>query len=341
AGQPGAEMEFAPDVGVQTAAVADDAGESFRFVIQAPVTLAKQQSALLPIVNDRITAERIAIYNPASHPQHPLAGIRLTNSTDVHLQPGPITVFDAGEYAGDAQIADIAPKAERLLTYALNLDVEVAPQTEAAVKRPAGLAIQQGNLVVRQTESRMHRYVLKNAGDKTVKLLIERPIVKDWPTVKPAPAEQTRDTHRFAAQVAAGKTETVVITDERPLEESLSLKSLDSERLTALSQTGKPSDKVLAAINDVLSLKKELLTRTEQRRQVEQAASGTTAEQQRLRENVKTVTATDPVRERFVKKLAETEDRLEKLTVQLAEATRSTTDAERALDQRLKDLTVE
>ena len=40
---------------------------------------------------------------------------------------GPITVFDDGAYAGDAQIQDLPPGTERLISYAMDLDTEVAP----------------------------------------------------------------------------------------------------------------------------------------------------------------------------------------------------------------------
>ncbi len=45
---------------------------------------------------------------------------------------GPITVFDDGAYAGDAQIEDLPPGTERLISYALDLDTEVAPESKSA-----------------------------------------------------------------------------------------------------------------------------------------------------------------------------------------------------------------
>ena len=44
---------------------------------------------------------------------------------------GPITVFDGGTYAGDAQITDLAPGREQLVTYAMDLDTEVEAQQGA------------------------------------------------------------------------------------------------------------------------------------------------------------------------------------------------------------------
>ena len=118
--------------GVAAAATAGDVGELFRYVIKQPVTLGRNESAMLPIVNDAVKGEKVAIYNPAVHAKHPLAGLRLTNTTPLHLLQGPITLFDGGEYAGDARIEDIPPGSTRLISYALDLETEVAVEDKPA-----------------------------------------------------------------------------------------------------------------------------------------------------------------------------------------------------------------
>jgi hypothetical protein len=85
---------------------------------------------MLPIVNDAVKGEKLVIYNAAVHAKHPLSGLKLTNSTDVHWMQGPITLFDGGEYAGDARIEDIPPGATRLVSYALDLHVLVQREME-------------------------------------------------------------------------------------------------------------------------------------------------------------------------------------------------------------------
>ncbi len=95
--------------GVQSAAQAGDVGELFQYAIDTPVTLPRQQSAMLPIVNGAVKGEKVSIYNQAVQAKHPLNGLQLTNSTDLHLMQGPITVFDGGAYAGDAKIEDLPP----------------------------------------------------------------------------------------------------------------------------------------------------------------------------------------------------------------------------------------
>ena len=79
-----------------------------------PVALPRQQSAMLPIVNAEVKGEKVSIYNQAVQAKHPLYGLKFTNTTDLYLMQGPITVFDGGVYAGDARIEDLPPGGERL-----------------------------------------------------------------------------------------------------------------------------------------------------------------------------------------------------------------------------------
>ena len=114
---------------MKTAADAGELGELFRYNIKEPVTLARHKSAMLPIINAQVQGKKVSIYNADAQAKHPTNGFQLTNSTNLYMSQGPIAVFDGGEFAGDARVEDVAPGAKRLISYAVDLDVEVAPET--------------------------------------------------------------------------------------------------------------------------------------------------------------------------------------------------------------------
>ena len=101
-------------------------GDYFQYVIDRPVDLARQKSALLPIVNKDVEGKRVSIYNPAVQPKHPLLGLKFKNTTGMPLTQGPITVFEGSVYAGDTRVLDLQPDEERLVSYAIDLGTEVA-----------------------------------------------------------------------------------------------------------------------------------------------------------------------------------------------------------------------
>src|SRR5262249_13422501 len=90
--------------GVQTMATAGQLGDFFQYVIDQPVSLSRQKSALLPILNSEVQAQRVSIYNQTTHPKFALLGLRFKNTSGQHLMQGPITVFEGSAYAGDARV---------------------------------------------------------------------------------------------------------------------------------------------------------------------------------------------------------------------------------------------
>src|SRR5205814_9516629 len=70
--------------GVQSLAQATNVGELFQYAIDAPVNIPRQQSAMLPIVNESVKGEKLSIYNPAVQAKHPLNGLKLVNRSEEH-----------------------------------------------------------------------------------------------------------------------------------------------------------------------------------------------------------------------------------------------------------------
>ncbi len=212
-----------PTKGVESAAKSEEVGELFRYAVESPVTLPRNESAMLPIVNEPIEVTRLSIYNPEAHTKHPLNGLQLKNTTKLHLLQGPITIFDGGEYAGDARIADIAPESKRIITYALDLETEIAPQPTMVTRQLVSLSISEGGLHIMQLETRTRDYVIKNESAKDKVVWIEQPIDPQWAVVKLDPQETTRSLHRFAITVEAAKSHTLTVTEERHVPEKFLL----------------------------------------------------------------------------------------------------------------------
>ena len=238
--------------GVQSLAQAGDVGELFQYEIATPVTLPRQQSAMLPIVNESVKGEKVSIYNQAVQAKHPLNGLRLKNTTDLHLMQGPITVFDGGAYAGDAQIEDLQPGTERLISYALDLDTEVAPE----VKRQPGATAQRQARQRRaarhaasiDARSKVHRQELGQESQEGADRVSARRQLEARRRPK-EPTEKTRDLYRFAVTAEPGKPATLVIEEERTVNQQVRDQQSRRQRDRCSTSTPKVvSDKVKAAL---------------------------------------------------------------------------------------------
>src|SRR5690606_11267092 len=140
------------------------------------------------------------------HQKHPLNGLRIKNTTDLHLMQGPVTVFDGGAYAGDARIEDLQPGTERLISYAMDLDTEVAPNMKAEPEQLVSVKLAKGTLFTNRKLSRQQSYTVKNSGDKKKQVMIEYPRDLSWNLNSPKePAETTRNMYRFLVTAEPGK----------------------------------------------------------------------------------------------------------------------------------------
>src|SRR3974390_1731802 len=156
-------------------ATASQLGDYFQYVIDQPVDLGRQKSALLPIVNKEGDGTRVSIYNPGVQAKHPLLGLRFKNSTGNNLAQGPITVFEGSTYAGDTRVLDLQPGEERLVSYAIDLGTEVSAKNGNNTSRITKVKAVKG-VVSTETLIREEKvYDISNRSDTDRTLLVEHP----------------------------------------------------------------------------------------------------------------------------------------------------------------------
>ena len=183
---------------------------------------------MLPVVNEHVAAKKVSVFNPAVQAKHPLSGLRLTNTTELHLMQGPITVFDGGTYAGNARIEDIAPGGERLLTYALDLDVECTSETTGTAEEIASVRLAKGILHA-ETQAGPHAQVQSQelgfqgqnrARRATARRRLEAARPKE-------PTEKTRDLYRFAVDVEPSKTAALEVVEDHLVSQQIQIANTD------------------------------------------------------------------------------------------------------------------
>jgi hypothetical protein len=319
-----------------------DLGELFRYEIEKPVTLERQRSAMLPIVGGEIEAERVAIYDDRVLAKHPLSGLRLKNTTDSHLMQGPVTVYDQrGGYSGDARIEDMAPGTERLVSYAVDLDVEVVPRVEGRPEEIVSVRLAKGTLVAARKLARAKVFEIKNSGTEPVKVLVEHPLEAGWTLVKPeAPQEKTRDRSRFAVAAEPGKTATLEVVEEMPLEETHAITNLDDDRILFYSRVNATSPAVRESLAEVIRRKRDLEQLARDRQIREQALATIDQEQARIRGNMGTIDRGSDLFNQYVKKLTGQEQRIETLRGEIAALQEREQEARKGLDAYLLALDV-
>jgi hypothetical protein len=328
--------------GVASAAITAQTGELFTYQIKTPVTLARQRSAMLPIVNQNIAGDKVSIYNESTQAKFPLNGIRLTNTTALHLMQGPITVFEAGAYAGDARIEDLAPGADRLLSYGLDLATEVDPQSGARPVDLLTVVVHKGVIIATRKYSEEKTYNIRSHDLKKKTLIIEHPYRADWTIVEPKEKpERTRDAYRFILPVEAGAQTKLVIREERQVNESATLLNTANEGLQVYLRSQKISAAVKDALQKVAAMRNTLSQTASDRARREQRISEITQEQARIRENMARLNQTSDLFNSYVKELTQQETDLASLRKEIETLKDTETKQQRDLNDYILNLDVE
>jgi hypothetical protein len=300
-------------------AQAADVGELFQYSISTPVTLPRQQSAMLPIVNASVKGEKVSIYNETVQAKHPLNGLKLVNNTELHLMQGPITVFDGGVYAGDAKIEDLSPGTTRLISYALDLDTEVAPEPAGQTEELTKVKVVKGVLEATRKHRRTRSFTVKNGGAKPKNVLIEHPISGGWNLVAPSKADDTtRDRYRFAVKAAPGKPEKLDVVEEHINNSHYALNNLDDNTIRFYISATIVDEKIKAALAEVIARKQAIAKVAQDRQRLEQKIGAIDQEQGRIRQNMAQLEKNSELYNRYVKKFADQETEVESLRTQIA-----------------------
>jgi hypothetical protein len=310
-----------PSQGVKTAADAGELGELFRYNIKEPLTLARHKSAMLPIINAQVQGKKVSIYNADAQAKHPANGFQLTNSTNLYMSQGPIAVFDGGEFAGDARVEDVAPGAKRLISYAVDLDVEVAPDVTPRTDELLSVRIAKGILKIEQLKTRRHSYAIKNSSAEHKTVLVELPIDSAWELRSPKePTEKTRDLYRFEVIVDGGKSNQLIVEEQQKAPSEVQLAGANSNAILALAaSTGRINPPVEKAMRSLIELQKKLETATGDAQRVEANLTAIDHEQGRIRQNLAQLEKNSDLYNRYIKKLTDQEDEIERARKQLAE----------------------
>ena len=315
-------------------------GALFQYTV-GNVTLARQKSAMLPIVTDDINIERVSIYNESVLDSHPLNGVRLKNTTGKHLLQGPVTVVDKNSYAGDARIDDVPPGQERLLSYGIDLDMLVDATKSSQTSSVVSAKIVKGMLILDRRNVALQEYAADNKTNKDKQIVIEHPIRAGWKLVDtPKPAETTPTLYRFNGTAVANKVTTLKIREEFVNSETIAMLPADITQLTYYSRGGEIAKDVREAILKAIRLKQAVIDAERQIAVRTQQINDITQEQARIRDNMKTVTQGSQYYDRLLTKLNEQESSIEGLQKERTGLQASRDAARKELEDYVANLTI-
>jgi len=323
-------------------AAANQIGEVFQYTLEAPVSIERQKSAMLPILTGGVEIERVSIFGPLDR-AHPMRGVQLTNSSGLQLMPGPIAVFDGAAYAGDAQIGHISEGEDRLLAYAVDLDVVAGRDTESA-QRITRTRIVDGVLVRTIRYEQKVTFTMSNKDKRRDRVvIIEQPRTGGWELSDDAdgaePFEQTPTLYRYRLEIPKGAEGTLTHAIGRTVDQTIQLLGANIPDMLRVQQRELPPA-IVTALQNIARLQGAVQDTEVVIAALDHERRGIEGDQDRIRRNMQSIDRDSDLYRRYITTMGQQETRLEALARERAAAQNELEKRRQTLRDAVRNLNV-
>ena len=280
----------------------------FEYSLAQPVTIHKNESAMVPILQQELPAEHVTLWS--SREAHPLRAVWLENKSKLTLDSGSFSIFESGEFAGEGLLDPIHPGEKRLLSYAVDQAVKVRRGGFADTRTLHHVAMHQGVLVETTSEISESTYTVTNGADEPRTVIVEHPRkVSAELNSEPKPEETTATTYRFRVAVKPHESVDLHVGEKANLSERVVLNALQfrSDYVINLSKYAPDLEQKLKPLIDAEMALNDLQQRINVLQEKEKQLSDDEA---RDRENLTALKNNDAAK-RFVDELNHAEDGLQ------------------------------
>jgi len=328
------------------AAEGQDLGDLFEYKLKDRVTIRKNQSAMVPILQSEIRAEKVSLWTAGRNSGHPLRGVWLTNTSRSVLDGGNFSVIDEEIFAGQGLLEPIKPDERRLLSYATDLGMLVRTTDSVSPQRYTSVSIAHGVMIHKSEEREKNSYIIRNEDTAPRTLVIEHPARIGWnlssDTIRPE--ETSAGAYRFRVFVGPKQSTTLEINESHPLETQFVLSNITDNNVTVMLKDGAITPEIERALRKILEQKDRIAALNNEVKTRDVEMSGIFNDQQRLRENLKALKGTaeeKALTQRYTQQLSDQENRLAKLRLEKEDFQKKSAAAQEQLDTMIEDLAME
>ena len=317
-----------------------DLGELFEYRFSTPVTVRKDESAMLPFLQQPLGGRKLLIYSESCG-EHPMNAAELTNSTGKTLDGGPITVFDSGSYAGEALMTTVKTGDKRLISYSVDLGTRVTTQFDSSKNIVREIHVNRGMLTARTAQEETKTYSIRNVDQKPKTLVIEHAERPGYKLLNQKPAETTTSAYRFELKLGSDSTEKFPVTEERVYDNTTTVSSLTPDVLLTYVQNKAISETGRRQLQQIIDLKRQIADLDGRIRQVDGETKDLVNDQTRIRQNIQSlnqVSGQQDQVQKYARQLAAQETQLATMRDQESDLKKQKTTAESNLNALIEKL---
>jgi hypothetical protein len=320
-----------------------DLGDLFEYQLKDRVTIHKNQSALVPILQARVEAEKVSVWNPSEG--HALRALWLNNTSGLTLDGGSFNVLDEDAFAGEGIMDPVKPDEKRLLSYAADLGLLVDTKQKAERQRVTRVVIARGVMTYMSEEQQEMAYAIRDRDTSPRTVVIEHPIQSGWKLDEDMkPDESTTSFHRFRMSIDPKKTETLVVKEHRPISSRYELTNLNDDQIGFFLEQKMINPQVEQALRQIIKQKNDVAALDAEINSRQAQITSISEDQARVRENMKALKGSAEEKtlvERYARQLNQQEDQMESLHKQIADLQQKRDDGQKVLNNSVQQLSLE
>jgi Carboxypeptidase regulatory-like domain len=323
--------------GERPEAEAKGLGDNFEYKLKQKITIGKNQSALVPILQSKIEADKVTLWTVGT--DNVLRALWIHNTSGLTLDGGSFNLLDADAFAGEGMLETIHPDERRLISYAADPAVHIADRLQEDSRPVSRVRMTKGVLITTQELRTSHKFEIRNADTSARQVVVEYPVRSGWKlseTLKPE--ETSASYYRFRLPVEAGKSSELLVEETSPQETRYELTDLDDDhvkQLNLLVADNRITPALKEAIQRILQKKSEVDQIESQSAERKRQMDTIEKDQARLRENMKALKGSAEERaliQRYTGELNSQEDRLAALTKEKEDLDRKQAQAQNELE---------
>lgn len=307
---------------VAHAAQSAEAATQVLFRFPDRFNLKSGESMMLPFVSREVPMERVSLYQPDTNRQHPLAAVEIKNDGESGLPPGVLTLYEEStllkgtSFVGDAQLAVLGQGEKRLISYALDSKTTI-DRADKNISTEGQIAAERGVIRTAVKNRAETIYTIKAPAKEDRVVVIEHPRMgADYKVVEPDPKDvEVTDTHyRIKVPVKAGETKPLAVVLESQIWQTYGIDSLPVDQLMSYATTrGELRPEVRKAFAELAEIRRALDAIDQKIANVEEQRRILFEDQQRVRENLRSLNTKSAVQEKYLDKLNAQEDQVTRL----------------------------
>ena len=302
---------------VDITTIGGERGSLFSYHVGDPVSVARGQSAMVPILGQRLSARRELLYNGKKLPKNPVASLRMTNTTGLTLERGPTTVMEEGDYAGEAVVPFTKDGSEVIVPYAVEIGITVEEE-RSQQEEIYQIAIKDEYMVLHKYRIAQTIYAISSTLSKSAVVTIEyESMGSRYELVDtPNPDEEGASFKRWDVACEPHSVMYFQVKERRVEASREHVEGMTGKRLHDYMENRLLDENTVKELQRVLDIYHLIHHLNNEIKSIEETRDNIYKKQKQIQDNLQPL-ATEgeesKLRQRYVQTLQETEDQLDEL----------------------------